>query len=239
MDGVWPNRADASGRRVGTDPRRCDSQRSLGARPARHAASGPEREAAEPEERFPIYHTRPSGKRQKERFEDYLKGLRSAHATGIRQLQPFRNPTSRESWLLTTLAELDNLDKHRLLHPVFAYENREGLADSGLENHVRLTPPGCRSSALRVRAIREVARSGSPARFRADAGAAHVHSTAKSSSVGHASGQRARATARMPGPGGKSRYPLLQQLSLRELLPAAAVPDQQGRGTRVLRYERR
>jgi hypothetical protein len=194
----------------------------------------------QPNQRNGFRSTTPTERQEaKERFEDYLKGLRSAHATGIRQLQPFRNPTARESWLLTTLAELDNLDKHRLLHPVFAYENREGLADSGLENHVRLTPPGCRSSALRVRAIREVARSGSPARFRADAGAAHVHSTAKSSSVGHASGQRARATARMPGPGGKSRYPLLQQLSLRELLPAAAVPDQQGRGTRVLRYERR
>jgi hypothetical protein len=97
------------------------------------------------------------------------KAFARLNATGIRQLQPFRNPTARKSWLLTTLAELDNLDKHRLLHPVFAYENREGLADSGLENHVRLTPPGCRSSALRVRAIREVARSGSPARFRADA----------------------------------------------------------------------
>jgi hypothetical protein len=91
---------------------------------------------------FPIYTQAPQGQWQRQRFKECLKGLKAEHARGVRDLQPYKHPGTRESWLLTTLAVLDNLDKHQLVHPVFSRETRDQIQKVGLLGNIQLTPPG-------------------------------------------------------------------------------------------------
>jgi len=67
---------------------------------------------------FPIWDELPKSKDRRNRFERIIEGMSDIHKEGIRRLQPFANPDSRESAMLVALAYLDNLDKHKRLVPL-------------------------------------------------------------------------------------------------------------------------
>jgi hypothetical protein len=75
---------------------------------------------------FPIYATAPT-QRQRQRIKDNLKGMADEHAQRIRALQPYRDPDKRRAWALELLAELNNLDKHQIINPVYAYADPEAV----------------------------------------------------------------------------------------------------------------
>lgn len=67
---------------------------------------------------FPIWDEKPVSANVRSRFESRIQGMSSADKKSVRALQPYHNPSSRESALLVALAALDNLDKHNDLVPM-------------------------------------------------------------------------------------------------------------------------
>jgi hypothetical protein len=68
---------------------------------------------------FPIW-DRPPTKENKHLYEKAVAGMSKRHQDGIRALQPFVNPGTKESAMLVALAALDNLDKHKDLVPLLS-----------------------------------------------------------------------------------------------------------------------
>ena len=105
---------------------------------------------------FPIY-DKPPTQRQRQTIEQNLKGLHPDHAKRIRQLQPFRRSKAPESVKLARLGLLDNIDKHRLVHPVLHREDRDAL--KGRQQHVHFRPkppPGHRVTIFIPGALDEI-----------------------------------------------------------------------------------
>ncbi len=69
---------------------------------------------------FPLWEQEPSNPNQQRRFDSCIRGMSSQHQEAVRHLQPYLRPGTAEAWKLTILADLDNLDKHRLIMPVTA-----------------------------------------------------------------------------------------------------------------------
>jgi hypothetical protein len=90
---------------------------------------------------FPIYDSPPT-QRQRQTIDANLKGVQSDHAKRIRGMQPYKRPKAAESWKLATLGALDNIDKHRLVHPMFHREERGELAQfEDAKNYLHFIPP--------------------------------------------------------------------------------------------------
>lgn len=88
---------------------------------------------------FPIF-TPTKKPPTKERLDTMLRGIRDDHRAFIEELQPYKGPHIHRNAkvALRSLASLSNIDKHRDLHPTFAYVQK------GPEPEVTPVQPGIR-----------------------------------------------------------------------------------------------
>ena len=84
---------------------------------------------------FPIYDHEPTSK-EEERIKAQLLGVPEDAIKSIRGMQPYLTPESRRSQNLLLLANLDNQDKHRVIHAV-----RTVVESSMLEMLAEKGPP--------------------------------------------------------------------------------------------------
>lgn len=95
---------------------------------------------------FPICSSNGQFKRHE---PSWLKGLSATHIADIERLQPYHAGKMADHHFLTILNYLDNVDKHRVLHPTFGYFNPTEAEARAL----RFVPLNRDVGTVRLRAI--------------------------------------------------------------------------------------